>query len=145
LDTAAPAAPKVVSFSPDSGTVGDGITDANHVTLAGTAGAGSTVEVFGGWPQIGTGTANASGAWTFATGTLADGSHAFTSKAVDVAGNVSTASTALTVTVDTVAPAKPVILSDSSAGGQSLNVAGTAEAGSVVKLYEGTTLLATGV
>ena len=75
-----PAYATVASFSPDSGKVGDGITNANHITLAGTAAAGSTVEVFDGATQIGTTTANASGAWTFATGTLADGSHAFTAQ-----------------------------------------------------------------
>ena len=87
VDTVAPGAPTVASFSPDSGTVGDGITNANHITLAGTAVAGSTVEVFDGATQIGTAVANGSGAWSFATATLADGSHAFTAKAMDAAGN----------------------------------------------------------
>ncbi|HEY5503769.1 MAG TPA: Ig-like domain-containing protein, partial [Sedimentisphaerales bacterium] len=58
--------------------------------------------------------ANASGAWSFATATLADGSHAFTSKAIDAAGNVSTASAALNVTIDTMAPVTPTVLSISS-------------------------------
>ena len=145
VDTVAPAAPTVASFSPDSGKAGDGITNANHITLAGTAVAGSTVEVFDGATQIGTATANASGAWTFATGTLADGSHAFTTKAMDAAGNLSAASAALNVTVDTVAPGAPVLVSDNSAANNSVNVTGTAEAGSKVSLYEGTTLLGTGV
>ena len=145
VDTVAPATPTVASFSPDSGKAGDGITNANHISLAGTAAAGSTVEVFDGATQIGTATANASGAWTFATGTLADGSHAFTTKAMDTAGNLSAASAALNVTVDTVAPGAPVLVSDNSAANNSVNVTGTAEAGSKVSLYEGTTLLGTGV
>ncbi|WP_158091767.1 Ig-like domain-containing protein, partial [Bradyrhizobium canariense] len=69
--------------------------------LTGAAAAGTTVRVFDGAAQIGTATANASGTWSFATATLADGSHAFTSKAVDAAGNISAASAALTVTIDT--------------------------------------------
>ena len=107
--------------------------------------AGSTVEVFDGATQIGTAVANGSGAWTFATATLADGSHAFTTKAMDAAGNLSTASAALTVTVDTVAPGAPTIVSDSTGVTNSVDVSGTAEAGSKVSLYEGTSLLGTGV
>ena len=37
--------------------------------------------------------------------------HAFTSKAMDAAGNVSSASAALNVTVDTVAPGAPTVVS----------------------------------
>src|ERR1019366_4857678 len=70
--------PTVASFSPDSNVVGDGITNVNHVTLTGTAVAGSAVEVFDGATQIGTATANGSGAWSFATATLTDGTPAFT-------------------------------------------------------------------
>ena len=145
VDTVAPGAPTVASFSPDSGTAGDGITNANHITLTGTAAAGSTVEVFDGATQIGTAMANGSGAWSFATATLADGSHAFTTKAMDAAGNLSTASAALNVTVDTVAPGAPTIVSDSTGVTNSVDVSGTAEAGSKVSLYEGTALLSTGV
>ena len=74
----------MVSFSPDSGTAGDGITNANHLTLTGTAVAGSTVQVFDGATQIGTATANGTGAWSFATATLADGSHTFTAEAMSI-------------------------------------------------------------
>jgi 20S proteasome alpha/beta subunit len=136
-------APTLASFSPDSAVVGDGITNVNHLTLTGTAVAGSTVEVFDGTTEIGTTTANGSGAWTFATATLADGTHAFTSEAMDAAGNVSAASAALNVTVDTIAPNAPNIISDTPSA-TALLVTGTAEAGSTVKLYEGATLLGTG-
>ncbi len=37
VDTAAPVAPTIASFSNDSGTVGDGITNDNTLTLTGTA------------------------------------------------------------------------------------------------------------
>ena len=89
VDTLAPGAPAVASFSTDSGVVGDGITNDNTLTLTGTAAAGSTVRVFDGATQIGNATANGSGAWSFATATLTDGSHAFAGKALDAAGNVS--------------------------------------------------------
>ena len=117
----------------------------NQVTLTGTAAAGSTVEVFDGASQIGTASANGSGAWSFATGTLADGSHAFTAKALDAAGNLSVASSALNVKVDTVAPNAPNIISDAVASGTALIVTGTAEAGSTVKLFDNTTLVGTGI
>ena len=48
-----------------------------------------------------------SGAWSFTTAALANGAHSLTAKASDVAGNTSAASTALSVTIDTVAPVAP--------------------------------------
>ena len=89
------------SFSTDSGTVGDGITNDNTLTLTGTAEASSTVKVYDGATLLGTATANGSGAWSFTTGTLADGAHSLTATATDAAGNISAASSALAVTVDT--------------------------------------------
>jgi hypothetical protein len=144
VDTVAPNVPTVASFSPDSNVIGDGITNVNHLTLSGTAVAGSTVEVFDGATQIGTATANGSGAWSFATATLADGSHAFASKAMDAAGNISAASAVLNVNVDTLAPNAPNVISDKPASANAMIVSGTAEVGSIVKLLEGTTLLGTG-
>jgi hypothetical protein len=143
VDTTAPAAPTIAGFSPDSNVVGDGITDVNLITLTGTAVAGSTVEVFDGTGEIGIAIANGAGAWSFATAALADGAHAFTSKAMDAAGNLSVASTTSNVTVDTTAPNAPNVVSDTHASANSLTVSGTAEAGSLVSLYDGATLLGT--
>jgi hypothetical protein len=139
--TTAPAAPKIASFSTDSGVAGDHITSDKTLTLAGTAAANSTVKVFDGKTQLGVVTADASGAWHYATAALADGKHSFT--ATDTASGVtSKASTALDVTVDTAAPHAPVLLSDPTTHNRA-TVSGTAEAGSSIKLYEGTTLLGT--
>ena len=88
----APGAPTVASFSTDSGVVGDGITNDNTLTLTGTA-AAATVKVYDGATQLGTATANGSGAWTFTTAALANGGHSLTAKAIDAAGNASAAST----------------------------------------------------
>ena len=50
----------------------------------------------------------AAGDWTITTtSTLSNGIHSITAKATDVAGNVSAASAALSVTVDAKAPARP--------------------------------------
>ena len=68
-----PSAPTITSFSPDTGVVGDHITDPAVLTLTGTAVANSTVNVYDGTTLLGTATANASGAWSFVTAALPDG------------------------------------------------------------------------
>ena len=89
--------------------------------------------------NAGSATANSSGAWSFATGTLADAIHALTARASDVAGNVSAASVALNVTIDTAAPAAPTIAASTvtsfGVSGASLTLVGTADAGSIVSVY----------
>ena len=137
----APVAPTITSFSPDSGTVGDGLTNVNILTLTGTAEANSTVKVYDGTTLLGSATANGSGAWSFTTGTLASTTHSFTATATDAAGNTGVASTALSVTVDTVAPTAPSITSDVIVNANEVALTGTAEANSTVKVYDGTTLL----
>ena len=72
IDTAAPSAPAIASFSNDSGTAGDGITNDNTLTLTGTAAANSTVKVYDGATLLGTVTANGSGAWSYTTAALAE-------------------------------------------------------------------------
>jgi hypothetical protein len=139
--TTAPAAPKIASFSTDSGVAGDHITSDKTLTLDGTAVANSTVKVFDGSTQLGSVTADASGAWHYTTAALADGKHSITATDT-VSGVTSKASVALDVTVDTAAPDAPVLLSDPTTHNRA-TVSGTAEAGSLIKLYEGTTLLGT--
>ena len=113
VDSTAPVAPSIASFSTDSGTVGDNITSDNTLTLNGTAEAGSTVKVYDGSTLLGSATANGSGAWTYTTSALINGAHSLTATATDVAGNTGVASTALNVTVDTrPAPLAPAITTD---------------------------------
>jgi hypothetical protein len=144
-------APTISSLSSDSGTVGDHITNDNILSLNGTAAANSTVNIFDGTKQLGTVTANASGAWSFTTAALADSNHSFTAMAT-IGSTTSPASSPLSVRVDTVAPAKPVIASFSTDSGtvgdgvtndHTLALTGTAEANSTVKVYDGTKLLGT--
>ncbi len=150
IDTAAPVAPTIASFSSDSGVIGDGITSDKTLTLSGTAEANSTVKVYDGATLLGSATANGSGVWSFATAALADGGHNFTATATDAAGNTGVASSTLSVTIDTAAPVAPTIASFSTDSGvvgdgitndNTLTLSGTAEAGSTVKLYDGATLL----
>ncbi len=150
IDTAAPVAPSIVSFSTDSGVVGDHITNDNTLTLTGAAEANSTVKVYDGVTLLGSVTANGSGAWTYTTTALANGAHSLTATATDAAGNAGVASSALAVTIDTIAPVAPTIASFSTDSGvagdhitsdNTLTLTGTAEANSTVKLYDGATLL----
>ena len=70
IDTTAPLAPAITSFSNDSGTVGDHLTNDKTPTLTGTAEANSTVKVHDGATLLGSATANASGVWSFTTAAL---------------------------------------------------------------------------
>ncbi len=148
LSATGPAAPTIASFSPDTGVVGDRITDANVLTLSGTAAASSIVNVYDGSTLLGTATANSSGAWSFTTAALSDGSHSFTATDT-VSGATSSASAALTVAVDTVAPGAPVISNDTVLNTNQVVLNGTAldqgiaVAGEVVKIYDGSTLIGT--
>src|SRR5258706_12561591 len=59
------------------------------------------------------------GGWSFTTAALPDGSHSFTAKATDAAGNTTTTA-AVTATVDTSVPAETLAIT-SIAGGSSPN------------------------
>jgi hypothetical protein len=139
----APAAPTIASFSPDTGVVGDGITDANTIELKGTAAAGSTVKIYDGSAQIGSTTATSTGSWDYITKVLTDAVHTLTATATNSSGQTSAASSALAVTVDTKAPAAPAIAGDTVNSANQVVVIGTAEAGSNIKLYDGTTEVGT--
>jgi hypothetical protein len=150
VDTTVPLVPTIASFSPDTGVVGDSITNDNTPTLTGSAEANSTIKIYDGTTLLGSTTANASGAWSFTTTVLADGVHSMDATATDAAGAVSADSSALSVTIDTVAPAAPSIasylpdngtVSDGITDANILTLTGTAEAHSTVKVYDGSTLL----
>jgi hypothetical protein len=99
VDMVAPAQPVIASFSPDTGTIGDGIMSDHTLILTGTAEANRTVKVYDGATLLGTAAAKGTGAWSDATGTLSHNTHSFTATDTDAAGNVSAASSALAVTV----------------------------------------------
>jgi Ca2+-binding RTX toxin-like protein len=150
--TGATSSPVIASYSTDSGTVGDGITNDATLTLTGAAPALSTVLLYDGAVLVGTTLAGGGGAWSYTTSTLADGSHSFTAVAMDASGGTSAASTALVVTVDTLAPAAPAILSFSNDSGivgdgitedATLVLTGMAAAGSTVRIYDGALILGT--
>ena len=94
------AGPQIDTTAPSAPVISSDVISTNVVTLTGTAAASSTVTVFNGTTQLGTATVNSSGAWSFATGSLANGNYSFTATDTDAAGNVSAASSPLNVTVN---------------------------------------------
>lgn len=119
----------------------DGVTShSSGLTISGTAEANSAVTLTDGALVVGTGTADASGRFAIDV-TLAAGTHAIVATATDIAGNASTASAPLAITVDTAAPAAPSNLTapegtlisalDAADG---TTITGTTEAGSSVTL-----------
>ncbi len=156
-DTTPPGAPTIdlVAASDTGSSDTDDHTGDTTPTLTGTAEAASTVEVFDGTTSLGTTTATSAGQWTFTPSTgLTNGSHSFTAKATDAASNVSAASSALSVTIDASVPAVPTIdlVAGSDTGASSTDnvtsdntptLSGSAEAGSAVSVFDGTTLLKT--
>ncbi|EEJ6338117.1 BapA prefix-like domain-containing protein [Salmonella enterica] len=161
VDTTPPLTPVITSVSDDQapgfGTIANGqSTNDPTPTFSGTAEAGATITLYENDTVIGTTTAQPDGAWSVSTSTLASGTHVLTAVATDAAGNSSPNSTAFTLTVDTTAPQTPILTSvvDDVTGGVTGNLAngqitndnrptlnGTAEAGSVVRIYDGNTLL----
>ena len=157
IGSAAPDAPSGLSMTAatDSGALAtDALTKIIRPVVTGIAEAGSTVTLLKGATTLGTVTADAlTGAWSLQTPNLAEGSHELTASATDLAGNVSLLSAAFIVTVDVTAPDAPsaIGLAAGSDSGASATdgitsavapvIGGTAEAGSLVALRDGTTLL----
>ncbi|MDM3888833.1 Ig-like domain-containing protein, partial [Pseudomonas sp. BCRC 81390] len=116
VDSSAPAAPVI---NPSNGT-----------TVSGTAEAGSTVTLTdaGGNP-IGQVVADGNGVWSFTPGSPLPNGSVVSATATDPTGNTSSPAA---ITVDSVAPAAPVV--NPSNGSE---ISGTAEAGSTVILTDG--------
>ncbi len=156
IDTTAPGAPGTPSLSAgsNSGSTSDRITSVFTPTLTGSAEANSILTLYDGTTALGSVTADGNGAWSTTTPSLADGAHTLSVVALDLAGNTSAASTALTVTIDTTAAAPTDLalaaVSDTGIRGDRLTsattptITGRAEAGSVVTLMKGATPLGTG-
>jgi len=122
----------------------DGVTSVTTPTITGTAGANSTVVISIDGTSVGTVTADANGAWSYAVGTaLAQGNHSVTAIATDLAGNTSVASSAYHVVIDTTTPAAPSIAASTVAGTQAVTVSGTAADNAQVVVREGNTVLGT--
>ena len=159
-----PSAVAITTVWDDAGTTtgnvqSNGYTDDTTPTVKGTAPANTLVTVTfsgpGGATVIASATSDASGNWSVTPSTLGQGRYSIIAEALDPALNP-IQSGAWIVNIDTTAPAAPVItaVTDDVAGGIVGNLpngsvtndnrptlSGTAEAGSVVRIYDGATLL----
>jgi hypothetical protein len=105
--------------------------------------------------EIGTAVVGSNGTWSITTTALAEGVHTLTATAADLAGNVSTASTALILTIDTTPPSPPssptlaagsdngVSTTDDVTSDTTPTLTGTVGAGQTVRVFDGATLLGT--
>src|SRR5206468_3069952 len=125
LDSTAPAKPVITS--PASGS----FTSNNKPQISGTAEDIGRASCSDGSTQLGSTTATAGGAFSFTpSSALADGDHSLTASATDGTGNTSPVSDAVSFTIDSAAPEKPVIASPASGSFTSNNkspISGTAE------------------
>lgn len=146
VDSVAPDQPltPVLAAASDSGeSHTDDLTNVRTPTVVGKAEPGSTVTLYDsdGIAVLGTATADAQGNYSITAAALSDGGHALKVTATDAAGNVSPASQALTVIIDTAAPITPVIgtidgvSNNSGSLGPRLDVTGTTEPGALVTLH----------
>lgn len=136
LDTTPPLPPVVTGATDDAGTIigalaENAISDDTTPTFSGTSAEGGvTISVYDQGTLIGTTTAAADGSWTFTPSPpLDEGDHVLTFTATDADGNESDPSTGFTFSIDTTAPAAPVV--SPSAGDA---ITGTAEAGVTIAL-----------
>ncbi|WP_106604257.1 Ig-like domain-containing protein, partial [Chitinophaga ginsengisoli] len=129
IDATAPNAPVI--------TTNKLITNNNTPTITGTAEANSTVTIYKGGVAVATTTANASGSFSYTfSPALADNVYAVTATAKDAAGNVSSQSNVLNITIDTQAPPAPVVSAVATpANDNTPTVTGTAEPNSTVTIY----------
>ena len=107
-----PSTPDLLSTS-DSNINNDDVTNDNTPTFSGTAEANSAVQLFATGVLKGSTTADGSGNWSITSSALADGPYNITAVATDQAGNVSLASAALPVVIDT---ASPTVVMSSAVG-----------------------------
>jgi hypothetical protein len=160
IDTSAPAAPSTpdLAATSDSGvSPTDNITNVTTPVFSGVAEANAAITLFNGATVVGAALADAAGHWSVTSSALTQGTHAMTAKATDVAGNTGPASAAISVTIDTTAPATPSApdLAASSDDGVSNTdnttsvttplFIGTAAANSVVTLFDATTAIGSGL
>jgi hypothetical protein len=161
VDLTPPAAPAITQAVDDVGTIqgplGTGqLTDDAQPLLKGTSEPLATVNIYDGATLIGTANADINGNWSLQlSSNLSETTHSFTARAVDAAGNISNPSAPFLLTVDTTPPAPPVIVTVADDVGPNIGnltngqltddnkptLSGTAVAGSVIRIYDGNTLL----
>ncbi len=114
----------VSTVPPSAPVIGTVTTPTNNATptISGTSGASVTVNLYQAATLIGTTTASAGGTWSIVSSSLSDGVYSLTAKAVNPAGQVSTASTAVSLTINTVTPTVSGVTSSTANGTYSAGI-----------------------
>ena len=123
------------------------ITKDQTPVVTGSAAPGATVTLHDGATVVGTGVANpTTGSWSIETSSLANGVHALTATAVNGTGVISANSAPLDMTVESQAPVVAITSAGGLVNSQTQTITGTmdiADAGDVVTILEGSTVLGT--
>ncbi|MGC0103819.1 Ig-like domain-containing protein, partial [Enterobacter asburiae] len=141
---------------PGTGPLTSGqITNDNQPTLTGTGAVGDTISIYNNGVLLGSVEVGNTGTWSYTTPVLAEGNNVLTIRETDPAGNQSGPSAGFTVVVDSVS-ATPVItnvtdnvgnaattvVSGSETNDATPTLSGTADANSVVTIFDGGTQIA---
>jgi hypothetical protein len=166
VDTSTPAAPVISNVVDNVGSITGaiakgGFTDDTRPVINGTAKAGDIIKLYDGSTLIGSVKADTNGKWSIQpANALSNAAHDLSATDTNLAGTVSPASAHFNFTVDTTTPVAPVLtrVSDWKDGWSTyigevpsgsviaypqVIFAGTGAAGSVLKMYDGSTLLCT--
>ncbi|ECB7945379.1 BapA prefix-like domain-containing protein [Salmonella enterica subsp. enterica serovar Kottbus] len=160
LDTQPPAQPDAPLISdnvaPVIGNIGNnGATNDTTPTFSGTGEIGSTIILYNNGSEIGRTTVGDNGSWSFTPAALTPETYTITVTETDIAGNISPPSASVTFTLDTTAPANPVItfaednvgeVQDTIVSGATTDdntpvIHGTGDIGSVITLYNGSSVV----
>ncbi|MDP5160239.1 BapA/Bap/LapF family large adhesin, partial [Enterobacter ludwigii] len=160
VDLTAPDTPTIGSViddvGPGTGQLTNGqTTNDNQPTLTGSGTVGDTISVYSNGNLLGTALVGNTGTWVFTPPALAEGNNVLTIRETDPAGNESGLSTGFTIVVDTVSTtpaitnvtdnvgnAATTIVSGDPTNDATPTLSGTAEANSVVKIFDGGTQIA---
>jgi Bacterial Ig-like domain len=106
LDTTVAAPGQLaLAVASDSGSSNvDRITNIKAPQITGTGEAGSTISLLDGIQRVGQTTVGIDGNWQITSVALVDGQHQLTAQQTDKAGNTSIVSSALALTIDSIAP-----------------------------------------
>jgi hypothetical protein len=134
----------VLQTASDTGqSSSDRITQRSTPTFTGVGTSGDTVKLYNGSTLLGTSLV-ASGAWSITVASLTDNTYTLRALVTDNAGNESSFSAGLGVTIDTLRPVAPSITGSPLLRSTSTpSVSGTAEAFAVVNVYEDLHLIGT--
>lgn len=121
----------------------DRVTKITTPVVMGLAEANTKVQVFNGATQLGEAVADGTGRWQITSSlVLAQGTYNLTARTLNALGDASADSAALAIAIDT-QTAAPILFTPEFAPGNAAIIQGSAEAGALVQVFEGTQLLGT--